>query len=381
MAGPSAGTRRRWTINGDFLGLKPTGVARYGREITTALDALIGEGDPLARDLTIDIVAPQAPREALALHHIGLSIAPELRLRLPQVWVQMQLPRHVPGGLLSFCNLAPVRLRRQIVCIHDLQTRTTPDSYGRLFRLAHRIIQPALGRRAAMLTTVSDHSKATLAAFGIAQSDKIAVVPNGSDHAERWQPGRASTIWPGSRPFALCIGRNEAHKNMGLVWRLAPALDRLGLDIVVVGDIDPARYEAAPAARPANLHLIGRVSDDDLARGFGAALCFLFPSRTEGFGLPAVEAMACGCPVIASTAPCLPDICGRAALFADPDDVEAWATAIRTLRDRPDVAGALRAAGRLQAGRYTWRNSARAYLRLMLAVDRMGAARLRSSAS
>src|SRR5690606_12234940 len=133
----AAGKRRQWTINGDFVALQPMRVARYAREVTLALDRLVAEGHPLARDLDLTVVVPAPARESLPLRATEVEVVPEFRRpRLPQLWVQLQLPGHVRGGLLSFCNLAPVAVSRQIVCIHDLQTRLVPESYGRFFRLA-----------------------------------------------------------------------------------------------------------------------------------------------------------------------------------------------------------------------------------------------------
>ena len=90
---------RRWTINGDFLALQPTGVARYAREVTMALDGLVAARHPLTAGLEIDLVAPREGREPLPLKAIPLRILPEFgRPRLPQFWVQAQLPAAVPGG-------------------------------------------------------------------------------------------------------------------------------------------------------------------------------------------------------------------------------------------------------------------------------------------
>lgn len=360
---------RPWTINGDFLSLKPTGVARFGREMTVALDALIDEDHPLTRDLDLRIVAPLEPAQPLPLRRIPLTVVPELKPRLPQVWIQLQLPRHLRGGLLSFCNLAPVRTNHQIVCIHDLQTRTTPESYGYLFRLMHRVILPNLGRHVDAVTTVSESSKAHIVRLGVAPACNVAVVHNGSDHVRRWFPERSVLPWTPERPFVLCIGRDESHKNMELIWRLAGPLDEAGIDIVVAGDFDPLRLNTGGDDTPPNIRCLGRISDDQLARCFADALCFLFPSRTEGFGLPAIEAMACGCPVVASVAPCLPEICGNGAVFADPDDVEGWITAICRLRDHPQARSDLRGEGLAQARRYSWRNAALHYLGLMHHID------------
>ena len=103
--------------------LQPTGVARYAREVTMALDAWSPRAHPLAADLDLDIVVPGPGRQALAVAALSASAwCRNSRPRLPQFWVQLQLPRHMPGGLVSFCNLAPVSVRRHIACIHDLHT-------------------------------------------------------------------------------------------------------------------------------------------------------------------------------------------------------------------------------------------------------------------
>src|SRR5690606_15515557 len=127
-----------------------------------------------------EIVAPRPPDPDFGLDAIPIRVVQEYaRPRLPQFWVQCQLPFQVRGGLLRFCNLAPVSVARQIVCIHDLHTFIVPDSYGLGFRWAHRVVLPILGWRARRIATVSLHSRDTIAAYGIAPADKISVVYNG----------------------------------------------------------------------------------------------------------------------------------------------------------------------------------------------------------
>ena len=359
---------RVWTINGDFVALKPTGVPRYAREVTLALDQLIGEGHPLAEGLALDLVAPREP-DTLPLKNIAVRVVPEFRKpRLPQFWVQLQLPRHVKGGLVSFCNLAPVVKRRHIACIHDLHTWIHPESYGRGFRLAHKLILPLVGRRARHITTISQLSRHHLIQHGIAPADKITITYNGADHAARWDAGK-SALEIGDRAFILCIGQNQSYKNMELVWRIAPALDALGLDVYMAGTISAEVLRSYGGEKPANLRLLGRIGDDDLAKAFGSALCFLFPSRIEGFGLPAVEAMTCGCPVIAADAPCLPEVCGDAALYAGPDDPAAWIAAVGHLYGDSSLRQTMIERGRSRAARYRWSGVAEIYLRLMAEAD------------
>jgi glycosyltransferase involved in cell wall biosynthesis len=151
--------------------------------------------------------------------------------------------------------------------------------------------------------------------------------------------------------------------------RLAPLLDKIGLDLYMAGDIDMAALSREGAYVPDNIRLLGRISDDDFAKALTGALCFLFPSRIEGFGLPAVEAMALGCPVVASTAPCLPEVCGDAALYADPDDTNAWLGAIARLKEDGELRQQIVDLGHTRAATYSWRASAERYLELMAEVD------------
>jgi glycosyltransferase involved in cell wall biosynthesis len=356
--------KRAWTINGDFTALGLGGVGRYGREVTLALDRLVAEGHPLARDLELTLVVPSAPRHPLDLKAIRLEVLAEFcRPRLPQLWVQLQLPRVVKGGLLSFCNLAPIVVRRQIVCIHDLHTRLVPESYSPGFRLVHRMVLPILGRRCRTVTTVSEFTRRHLADHRVAPLHKTVVTYNGHEHALRWSRARAKDHGA-PRPFVICLGRAQAYKNTAMAWRIAGELDTLGIDIHVGGDFD-SRPLAQQFGSPPNLKLLGQLSDEDLGAELSAATCLLFPSRIEGFGIPAVEAMALGCPVVTSSAACLPEVCGDAALYADPDRPDEWVSAVARLHADPTLRESLRARGLERVKRYSWARIAEQYLELM----------------
>jgi glycosyltransferase involved in cell wall biosynthesis len=216
---------------------------------------------------------------------------------------------------------------------------------------------------------VSRLSREHLADYGIAPRSKIVVTYNGADHAKRWVAGRARPSNAPTRPYVACLGRDLEYKNTELMVRLAPFLDEMGLDLLVAGDVDLSVY-CRGGARPAdNIQLLGRISDDEFAQVLSRALCFLFPSRIEGFGLPAIEAMVHGCPVIASTSPCLPEICGDAALFADPDCIDGWLAAITKLRDDKGLRTQLVDKGNTRATAFSWRKIAELYLELMAEVD------------
>src|ERR1700722_1340768 len=174
---------RRWSVNGRFLRRSLTGVDRYALEILRAMDALIGEGHPLAEGVTLDVLYPADAREASPFANIPLRMLPSASGHL---WEQSILPLYVRGGLLSLCNAGPLAVKKQIVCIHDVNIRLAPESYGLLFRTVYRLLQPALGRRVAQVVTVSRFSQKTIARFGIRPADEIAVIHNGYEHVLEW---------------------------------------------------------------------------------------------------------------------------------------------------------------------------------------------------
>jgi glycosyltransferase involved in cell wall biosynthesis/GT2 family glycosyltransferase len=348
-----------FAINGRFLTQPVTGVQRYARNTILALDdALQSAG------VSAPIIAPPgAPDPALmAMPLVRAGSASG------QVWEQVSLPRAWPGRLLNLCNMAPALKRDQVVCIHDANVFEAPDSYGRAFRTAYRALLPAIARRSTRLATVSQASARSLAHhLGVAASG-IAVLPNGHEHALAWDGSRsalgASEAFGMERPFVLAIGSRARHKNMQLLADIAPDLDAAGIDVVIAGGGGGLFADDQLRAAP-NMHMAGRVSDDDLAYLLDRALCLAFPSWTEGFGLPLVEAMARGCPVVSSDRASMPEICGSAALMASPAEPDAWLRHIRRLRDERGLRDDLIASGRERARLFSWSATAAGYLELM----------------
>lgn len=356
------------SINGRFLAQPVTGVQRYAREITIELDRLLAlrrPGEvPAAR-----LIVPAGTRPDFALD--AISIAETKRGGGP-AWTQFVLPLAKRGVLLSLGNVGPVLASNQIICIHDLNTFLAPESYSAAFRLYYRATLNPLARFAARVVTVSNFSAGMLARFGLKRHEDIAIIPNGHEHVARWRPERSpyAAQGPGERPFVFVLGSRAKHKNVKMLFSIADALDALGLDILVAGA--PGSYFSAVGhvAAPQNVRMLGFVTDDDLAALYKRALCFAFPSLTEGFGLPVLEAMALGCPAVASAAASLPEVCGDAALLADPNAPRAWLDHIARLNSDPGLAQDLRAKGLRQAQRFSWKASAEAYLGLIMPLVR-----------
>lgn len=346
-----------FAINGRFFGQPTTGVQRYAREVVAALDGLLS-----ASGRSGTVLAPHGEGDIPAMRAIRVRRAGPAG---GHIWEQAVLPARWRGPLLNLCNTAPVVRSEQVVCIHDANVFRMPDSYSRSFRTLYRTLQPMLARRSSRIATVSRDAARQLAQHLTVKAAAVAVLPNGHEHALRWKRDAATVFdaTPQERPFVLLLGSRARHKNAALMLGLAGALDAMGLDLLVAGS-RASIFAADRHVEAANVRWLGGVSDDDLALLFSRALCLTFPSFTEGFGLPILEAMALGCPVISSDRASMPEVCGDAALMAAPDDPEAWRAQVALLAASETLREELRGRGRLQAAKYSWTATARGYLDL-----------------
>lgn len=360
-----------FAVNGRFLTQPVTGVQRYARNVVAALDARLG-----AAGRSAPLFAPPGTADP------GLAAMPliEVGPLSGHAWEQAVLPLRWPGRLVNLCNTAPIGHRDQIVCIHDGNVFAAPGSYSRGFRLFYSRLQRLLARRAARIATVSNTSARQLARYLSLGVEDIAVLPNGHEHALGWNPAASARAaeWAttlGERPFVLAIGSRARHKNLQLLADIAPALDAMGLSVVVAGG-EASIFAPEMLTRSANLVMLGRVSDDDLAWLMDRALCLAFPSWTEGFGLPLVEAMARGCPVVSSDRSSMPEVCGTAGLLAGPDDPQAWVRQIGRLAGSASLRQDMACRGRERVRRFSWEDTAAGYLDLVEAPSRLAPRRI-----
>lgn len=363
-----------FAVNGRFLSQAMTGVQRYARNVVSALDGNLAAAGRKA------VLATPRDADAMALRSLDTIRAGRLA---GHAWEQLELPRLWGGRLLNLCNTAPAMKGDQIVCIHDANVFTAPESYSRGFRTAYRALQPLLVRRSAQIATVSQASARQLARHLALRAADIAVLPNGHEHALAWNPAKAEQApallaarAAAERPFVLALGSQARHKNLALLTTIAPALAELGIDVVIAGGGNGI-FASEQMAQAANVSVLGRVSDDDLAFLLERTLCLTFPSWTEGFGLPIIEAMARGCPVVSSNCASMPEVCGDAALLASPADPAAWVKHIGTLAGSATLRQELSGRGRERLPLFSWRSTAEGYLDL---VESPGVRRAASAA-
>lgn len=360
-----ADARLRWAINGRFRAQRMTGVQRYAYEIVAALDGILATEADIGKRLALRLVLPPAAKGAPQFSKIGIC---QTSFGSGHLWDQFVLPLFAGTGVLSLGNFGPVLVRNHIVCIHDANTFIQPESYSRAFGLTYRSLLPLIGRRASRVATVSQFSADMLVKYGVCRRDKIFIAPNGHEHALRWDATRAKLPLLGKlkRPYVFLLGSSAKHKNVGVILEQAQQLDEAGIDIVVGGAASSIFSTDAQAIQRANIHYPGYVGDDDLAALYEGALCLVFPSRTEGFGIPPLEAMTRGCPVISSNAGSLTEVGGDAVAYVNPDDGAGWRDAIVALSGNEDLRAKMSSLGRKRATLFSWKLSARSYIDEML---------------
>jgi glycosyltransferase involved in cell wall biosynthesis len=351
-----------------------TGVEWYAWHVIQELKRLT-EGDPHSWVLYTN-----------AILHGGLEELPknwyEMRAHwpFPFGWTQFRLSwelfrRHADVFFLPGSTMPRITPKRTVVTLHDIGFRRLPKLYKQRQVHIHDIAVKEAARRAARIITISEFTGQELVeAYGIDPS-RIAITPLGVDHAMYRPIQDAAAIEAClsrhrvARPFFVTIGRMEAKKNIvNLIRAFTEFKKRRGVgdpyQLVLVG-VPGFGYEEikrAIASSTAKSHILelGYVPETDIPLLLNAAEALIHPSWYEGFGLPPVQAMASGCPVLSSTAASLPEVIGKDnAIFFAPDHMEAMIQAMERIASDADLRARLREAGIARAATYTWENTAR----------------------
>ena len=350
-------------INARFLTQPVTGVQRYARELVRAVDRHIGQlGTDAAFSFTL--LAPKGA-DALALKHIPLEQVGTLK---GHAWEQLELPRFTREDfLLNLCNTAPVGKSRQMVTIHDAAVYGFPQAYSRTFRSLYKTLLPALSRTATHILTDSEFSKRELVRYLRVPADKFTVVYLGKEHV--WAEAADNKVFAkhgvGYKPFLLAVSSLNPNKNFAGIVRALERLKDPAFDVVIAGGTNPAVFSGRADSLPESVKHLGYVSEGELRALYERATGFVYPSFYEGFGLPPLEAMACGSPVIVSHAASLPEVCGDAALYCDPHSHQDIADKIERLMSDSELREGLRHKGLERAKRFSWDACARETLAVL----------------
>ena len=283
------------------------------------------------------------------------------------------LPRWLPSKTIK------------IITVYDLAWLRFPHTTAYYPLMVQRIWTRKAVREADLIVTISRSTTEDLVeGLGVPETKIRHVYPGVSDrykpHDQRTSASFIAKKYGVPARYLAAVGTVEPRKNLNVlvdVLRLLKNRGRLECPLLVAG---AAGWKSSPLHRKivdaglseTEMRFLGYIPDEDLPFFYSGAEAFLFPSLYEGFGIPPVEAMACGTPVVASTAKCMPEVLGEAAILKSPTDPEGFASAILRLREDEELSRSLRAAGIRRAHQFCWQKSAKQLLELVAGPSSQG---------
>lgn len=342
-------------VNGRFLTQSTTGVQRFAQETVRSIDALLDSASPVKWT----VLAPKRTVLKERWNHIDFAT---VGLLSGHAWEQFDLPRYASDGWLLTLSGAPsIFHSRHIFSIPDAAIYDMPKGYSPLYRAYYRILWTICTKRSKAILTFTEFSRSRLSTLFPDISGRIYVTSCGADHRSPLMEIADETP-DNSRgdgvPVILAVSSMAPNKNFPVILKLSELLEDLNLKILVAGGTNPRIFRKA-AHLPGRIEWLGYVSEFELGKLYRQADCFVFPSFYEGFGLPPIEAMRHGCPVIASDAASIPEVCGDAALYFDPHSVKELKSQLIRVLYEPGLADELRRKGIRQSAKYKWVDVAR----------------------
>ncbi|NDW18071.1 glycosyltransferase family 1 protein [Dysgonomonas sp. 216] len=348
-----------FVINGRFLTQKPTGVHRYAFEICNKL-----------HEMGVDfyVAIPKEINNKDYKFDFKTVTCGNLKTHL---WEQISLPRYLKSVgsplLISFSGCGPLNYKNQIITIHDVSHERYPEWFSKNYFRYYHFMLPRIARKAHAILTVSEFSKNEIIdTFGIS-GEKIHVVhsnvpfhnkPNKSDIINYKRPENIEK-------YILTVSSMDPRKNFIRLVQAFNKLEDKSVKLYIIG----MKFKAfnTPDLQELvgdNVVLPGYIDDNALQEMYRNALFSIYPSLYEGFGLPPLESMTYGCPVIASDIPALREVSGDAVLYADPYSIEDMADKMKIMIDSPQLRDSLIEKGLDQITLYSWDKSAKQVLEL-----------------
>jgi len=326
-------------VNARFLTQKVTGVQRFAIEISKVLRKL---------DSEIVFVTPFNVIDNALAEELGAIVIGKNK---GSVWEQIDLRIYLRSKnnplVVSFCNTGLVFYNNQVVTIHDMSYKVNPGWFPRTFYLWYNFLIPHIAKRCLRLFTVSDSSKKDILKYLNIRQEKIRVIYNSSNlntnnNFEQIEAGR----------YLLSVSSLDPRKNLNNLLKAYKDIDEK-VNLIVVG-LKKDNFELDERLLSERVIVKSYVSDDELASLMRYAEAFVYLSFYEGFGLPPLEAMSMGCPVIVSDISAHREVCGNAALYVDPYDVEAIKGKIINLLNSDQLKTELILAGKENIKRFSW---------------------------
>jgi len=315
-------------INGRFLSRRVTGVERYGREII-----------PLFR----------------SSYQLEMT---RLNGFAGHTWEQFALPAKLNSKsiLWSPANTGPLLVRNQALTIHDLSPLEHPEWFQQSFALWYRLFLPALAKRVRIVFTPSEYMKQKATKrFGI---KNVIVTPNGVD-ISKFHPCARPRTFELPNKYVLFVGSLQPRKNLhGLMKAWYEICHEFKDTWLLIAGATGHVFYKMKFPKVERVCFLNYVPDEELPGLYANAQLFVLPSFDEGFGLPVLEALACGAPVLVSIGGALPEVVADAGYIFDVSDPEALVSSLRQCLCEKDLRPALKEKGLARAQSFSWRNTA-----------------------
>lgn len=339
-------------INSRFLTQKVTGVQRFAIELCLRLKEM-------SDDLVF--VCPKNIENKLLAKELDAIV---IGTHVGHLWEQYDLPKWLKSNgsplLINLANTAPLFYSNKISTIHDIAFEVYPQTFSKIFLLYYKFLIPRIARTSKKLITVSEFSKKELIKYYDLSSDLIEVIYNSVSKTFSANPNKDGKT---ENDYILAVSSLNYRKNFIYIlesFKRIQTIDDKSY-LYIVGDlmtssfngIDLSEYEGNP-----RIKFLGRISDEELVKLYRNALCFVYPSLYEGFGIPPLEAQACNCPVICSNSSCLPEVFGDSVLYCNPHEIDTLVEQISFLLNDDSLREKMINLGRLNTNRYSWQNSA-----------------------
>jgi len=288
---------------------------------------------------------------------------------IQQLWEHFRLPSLVSKDETLFCpaNISPIFLPKKVklvLTLHDVAFKTFPSSFSKLFCWYYSFLIPRNIQRANVIITISEASKKEIVQFYPEAKGKIVVISLGVTEKYRILPEVKK------EKSILYVGSVNERKNLiGVIEAFEKLPEHLGYSLVIIGNYfgnfilsDKLEDTLTRAKKNSGISFKQNLDDEALLYEYNVASCLVFPSFYEGFGLPPLEAMACGTPVITSNLSSMPEVCGDAALYVNPYNIKDIKEKILKLIEDVDLQDELIKKGLERAKKFTWEKAADKHL-------------------
>ena len=346
----------RLIINATTLNSNPTGLGVYSNNCITKLSKCF-DVDYISTERNSRFVAPNGIA-------IGTGKAGALKRMM---WLNTI---HIDSRFLLYSptHHGCWRAKRQIITIHDLIAIHQPNQHPNQYRY-FRYFLPQLLKRCEAVFTVSEFTKSNVCNYYNYPAERIHVVPNGVD-ATAFTIGQDTTA-PSSSPYLLIVGANYPHKNVEELLRFCH-LWKNKYRLVIASCSGEERNRLDNIVKELNLSqrvsFLGYLSQSDLVQLYKGASALIYPSKVEGFGIPPLEAIACGTPVIASNIPVLREVLGESAFFFTIGNVDSWTQALSDISDSKKVQD-INYLRQATLQKWSWETSGDKLIRALLSVE------------